>query len=85
MTRVKFDKTIKYGVTNIGLRPTVNGSAPICETHILDFQGDLYEKDLTVEFIKFIRSEQKFSSLDELSAQVHRDIEEAKKYIPDQK
>lgn len=81
LTRVKFGKTLKYGVTNIGMRPTVNGTEPICETHILDFSGNLYGKNVTVEFIKFIRGEQKFNSLDELSKQVNKDISEAKRHI----
>ena len=63
------------------MRPTVNGTEPICETHILDFSGDLYGKTVTVEFIKFIRGEQKFNSLDELTRQVQKDISEARKYI----
>ena len=81
LTRVKFNKKTKYGITNIGIRPTVNGSSPICETHIFDFHGDLYGKTLTVEFIKFLRSERKFSSLDDLTEQIKTDVENAKKYI----
>ena len=81
LTRVKVGKAVKYGITNIGMRPTVNGREPICETHIIDFSGDLYGKYLTVEFIKFIRPEKKFSSIDELSTQVHNDIDTVKQYI----
>ena len=81
LTRIKLGKAIKYGVTNIGMRPTVSGKEPICETHILDFDGDLYGKYLTVEFITFLRSEKKFDSLDELSLQVMNDIETAKKFL----
>ena len=78
LTQVRLGRTKKYGITNIGMRPTVNGKAPICETHILDFCGDLYGKQITVEFLEFLRSERKFDSLDELSAQVSKDIEIAK-------
>lgn len=81
LTRIKLGKTIKYGVTNIGMRPTVNSAEPVCETHILDFEGDLYGKYLTVEFIKFLRSERKFNSLEELSAQITQDVEDARGYI----
>lgn len=81
LTRVKFNGKAKYGVTNIGIRPTVEGKSTICETHILDFCGDLYGKYLTVEFLKFLRSEKKFSSLDELSAQIKKDVDDAKKHI----
>ena len=81
LTCVKFCGKRKYGVTNIGMRPTVNGKEAVCETHILDFSGDLYGKTVTVEFLKFLRSEKKFSSLDELSSQVINDIKNAKSYI----
>ena len=80
-TKITFNGKTKYGITNIGLRPTVNGKYPVCETHILDFNGNLYGKTVTVEFLKFLRSEKKFNSLDELTAQVHTDIDLAKKYI----
>ncbi len=73
----------KYGITNIGMRPTVNGVAPVCETHLLDFNGNLYGRILTVEFLKFMRPEKKFSSLDELTAQVRSDIELAKIMVMD--
>ena len=85
ITRIKFGRTKKYGITNIGIRPTVEGKEPICETHILDFCGDLYGKYVTVEFLKFLRSEKKFNSLDELSEQVMKDIETVKKYNNNQK
>ena len=81
LTRVEVGKVKKYGITNIGMRPTVNGNEPICETHILDFCGNLYGRYATVEFIKFIRAEKKFNSLDELSKQVNKDISEAKRHI----
>ena len=81
LTRIKLGKALKYGVTNVGMRPTVEGKAPICETHILDFNGNLYGKTLTVEFLKFLRSERKFSSLTELTDQIKIDVENAKKYM----
>ena len=80
-TKVSLNGKTKYGITNIGMRPTVNGKYPVCETHILDFNENLYGKTVTVEFLKFLRSEKKFSSLEELTAQVHTDIDIAKKYI----
>ena len=62
------------GISNVGIRPTVNGSLLCVETHILDFDGDLYEKTLTVEFLDFIRPEQKFPSIDALAKQIKRDL-----------
>lgn len=81
LTRVKFGNNIKYGITNIGWRPTVEGKFPICETHILNFSGNLYGKYVTVEFVKFIREEKKFNSLEELTAQVQRDMDIVRKII----
>ncbi len=63
------------GVANLGRRPTVAAAAdPSLEVHLLDWNGDLYGKDLEVRFIRHLRSEMKFSSLDELKAQIARDI-----------
>jgi riboflavin kinase/FMN adenylyltransferase len=56
----------------------VDGSTLCAETNIFDFDGDLYGKLLRVEFLDFIRPEQKFNSIDELRARVLADIELAK-------
>lgn len=67
----------KYvAVTNIGSRPTVGGHQTRAESWILDFEGDLYGKEITLEFHKFLRAEQKFDSLEELKAQILRDAAE---------
>lgn len=60
-------------VTNIGNRPTVGGHRVTVEPWILDFDGDLYGKQLTLEFHKFLRPERKFDSLEELKAQIQSD------------
>ncbi len=65
------------GVMNIGDRPTVNGQAVTVEVHLLDWQGDLYGKGLTVELVDFIRPQQKFDGLDALKAQIGRDCAQA--------
>ena len=78
LSRIRIGNTVKKGVTNVGVRPTVDGQTLCAETHIFDFDGDLYGKRIRVEFLEFIRSEQKFNSVEDLSAQVHRDIEKAK-------
>lgn len=73
-----------YGaVTNIGVRPTfeTNPVSPTVETHILDFQGDLYGKPLRLEFLSRLRGEQRFSSAEDLIAQIHRDIIRARKVL----
>ena len=64
---------IHDGVANLGLRPTVGGTAPRLETHLFDFDGDLYDQELGVALLDFIRPEQKFDGLDALKAQIARD------------
>ncbi len=67
-------------VTNVGVKPTVNYSgAPLAETHIIGFNGDIYGKTVKTELLGFIRAEMKFSALDELKAQISRDKESAEK------
>lgn len=62
------------GITNIGIRPTIeNSRGVICETHILDFEGDLYGENIEVALCKFIRPETRFSSLEELKNQIAKD------------
>jgi riboflavin kinase/FMN adenylyltransferase len=67
-------------VLNIGIRPTVSQPTPIprLEVHLLDFSGEIYEQELEVTFTVKLRDERKFASLDELKAQIARDVSEAK-------
>lgn len=66
---------VRYkGVTNIGSRPTVGTEKVLSETHILDFDGDLYGKKVDVRLVRFIRQEQKFGSFDELILQIKSDV-----------
>ena len=65
-------------MTNIGVKPTVEyGGAPLAETYIHGFSGDLYGRMVQVELLGFIRAEMKFSSLDELKKQIESDIDTA--------
>ena len=71
----------KYlGISNFGERPTVDGSKLLLETHIFNFNQEIYGNDLTVQFLTFIRPEQKFASFNKLAKQIKHDIETAKKY-----
>lgn len=72
---------IGYGVTNVGTRPTVDGKGFLIETHLLDFDGDLYGQHINIRWLKKLRSEQKFDSLDALKAQISRDIDAARAYF----
>jgi riboflavin kinase/FMN adenylyltransferase len=73
------EKTYK-AVTNIGLRPTVGGDFLNSETHIIDFEGDLYGESIKVNFHQKFRDEIKFANLGKLKEQIQKDIEFAKKY-----
>ena len=69
----------KYkGVTNVGRRPTVGTEKILSETHILDFDRDIYGENVDVRLIKFIRPEKKFSSFDELARQIKSDAKEVR-------
>jgi len=78
--RVQVDSSNLPGVANIGFRPTVTGGVAErkLEVHIFDFEGDLYGRDLDVDFISFLRGEQKFSGLDALKAQIVMDAAAAR-------
>jgi len=66
------------GVANFGRRPTVGAPAPLLETHVFDFNGDLYGKTIEIVFVKFIRDEMKFSGLDALKEQIAEDCASAR-------
>ena len=68
-------------VTNVGTRPTVSGHSRNVESWILDYSGDLYGRELTVEFYQFLRPERKFPSLDDLKAEIHRNAGETRAYF----
>ncbi|MDD9331801.1 MAG: riboflavin biosynthesis protein RibF, partial [Wolbachia sp.] len=75
MTFSDDNQNLLYGVVNIGMRPTFNDiKKPIMEMHIFDFNKDLYDHKVKIQLLKFIRSEKKFHSVDELIKQVNYDI-----------
>jgi riboflavin kinase/FMN adenylyltransferase len=69
------------GAANIGVKPTFGGSVVTIEAHLLDFSGDLYGKELRVQFLERLRPEQRFGSVTELAGQIKRDIEAARTVI----
>ena len=75
----KVEKKFQRVALNIGFRPTVVSAAPQLrvEAHLLDFSGDLYGQELEIEIGDRLRDEKKFSSFDELKAQISRDVAEA--------
>ncbi len=77
-TAVIVNGVCMHGVTNIGVRPTVGAPAPLAETWIPDFIGDLYHKRVQVSLVKFLRDEVKFDGLTALKEQITRDEQEAR-------
>jgi riboflavin kinase/FMN adenylyltransferase len=65
-------------VANLGTRPTLNGTVPLLEVHLFDFDGELYGRNLDVDFIARLRDEVRFDSLEALVEQMHRDAAEAR-------
>ncbi len=79
--KVHLKHKVCYGVANIGIRPTVCGKMRLLETYIFDFNHDLYGQYVTIEFLKFIRAEKKFTDFDALVTQIQSDKEIAKSWI----
>lgn len=72
----------RFGVANVGTRPTIGDlTRAILEVHILDFDGNLYHRNITVTFRSRLRDEQRFASLDALKEQIQRDIEAGRAYF----
>ena len=69
------------GVANFGIRPMYQVKVPLMETHLFDFNGDLYGKYLSVELIRYIRPEAKFASLPDLIAQIGDDAAKAREIL----
>ncbi len=81
LVRVFLGERRFYGLANIGVRPTFSGRSPQMEVYLLDACEDLYDKTLHVDFLAFIRKEQKFSSAAELTAQMEKDKETARRLL----
>lgn len=69
------------GIANVGHRPTVQGVREQLEVHLLDFQGDLYGRHLQVDFLHYLRAEQRFVSLEALRQQIQKDEQEARTWL----
>jgi riboflavin kinase/FMN adenylyltransferase len=80
-TTVVVDKRTFRGVTNLGVKPTVGAAVPGVETTLLDFDGNLYGKEIQVYFHHFLRREQKFASLEQLQSQLLQDKLQAVKML----
>ncbi len=82
ITETEVENNIYKSITNIGLRPTVEKrKKEIIETHILDFDRDIYDKKIKIKFLKKLRNEEKFENLEALKSKIKSDIEKAKKFF----
>jgi riboflavin kinase/FMN adenylyltransferase len=76
----KLDGVVYPGVVNLGYRPTVSSKTErVLEIHLLDFNRDIYGKDIEVRFVRYLRPEQKFENLDALARQIELDVQQARK------
>lgn len=80
ITKCIYNGQVYDSVTNVGVKPTIGVFKKNMETHIFDFNKELYGKHIQVVFLKMTRDEVKFHSVEELSAQIVKDCEEAKAY-----
>jgi len=69
------------GVASLGIRPMVDGTEPLLEAHLFDFDGDLYGRRIDIEFVAKLRDEAKFADLDAMVRQIDRDAEEAREIL----
>ena len=76
---LKRSKKSLKAIANLGYRPTFNQKKVLLEVHIFNFSGNLYNKYLSVEFVKFIRKEKKFDNVNQLRKQIQRDLKIARK------
>jgi riboflavin kinase / FMN adenylyltransferase len=78
--KAKLEGVIYPGVVNLGYRPTVDAgkSERILEIHLFDFAGNIYGKDLEVGFVRYLRAEKKFESVEALARQIDRDVKQAR-------
>ncbi|MCT4606772.1 MAG: bifunctional riboflavin kinase/FAD synthetase [Marinisporobacter sp.] len=80
-TKCIIDNKLYNSVTNVGYKPTIGSDVISVESHILDFNGDLYDKEIEVIFYQKSRDEVKFESTKELIHQIHKDVQELKKFF----
>jgi riboflavin kinase/FMN adenylyltransferase len=78
--KAKIPSGIYPAVTNVGLRPTFQGTKLTIEAHLLEFSGNLYDSQMELQFYRKLREEKKFSGVEELKAQIFEDIRMAQSY-----
>lgn len=81
ITQTTVNKQKYQSITNVGNKPTVGEFAKNAETHIFDFDGDLYGQEVRIEFIKMLRPERKFDTLEDLQAEIHKNCLQAQEFF----
>ena len=79
-TTLTIDGIVRASLTNVGVRPTFGeGSETTVETHVLDFSGDLYGREVRLGFVQRLRDERRFEDIDALRAQIEADVRRAER------
>jgi riboflavin kinase/FMN adenylyltransferase len=80
---IKWKERTYSGVMNLGTKPTFQSDvpSPTLEVHLFDFDQELYDEEITIQFVSFIREEQRFASIELLKHQIEQDAKEAKKKL----
>ncbi len=81
VTQVMYNGKMYGSISNIGYNPTFGENELVAETHIFDFNGDIYGKPIRLNLLQHLRGEVKFNSVEELSAQIRKDIEQARQVL----
>jgi riboflavin kinase/FMN adenylyltransferase len=81
VVKSKIEGSTIYGMMNIGTNPTLDGKLRSIEVHFFEYNRDLYEKDLKIEFLHWLRNEKKFENLEALKNQLNKDMANALAYI----
>ena len=83
ITKAQINGETYPAITNVGVRPTFDAQReqPLVETHILDFDADIYGKQMSLTFLTRLRDEQRFDGVETLVAQIHEDIDQAREYF----
>ncbi len=80
-TRAFVGEAMFPSATNIGLRPTFGVNGRTVETHLIDFEGDLYGREIRIEFVERLRGEERFAGVEALKAQIAQDVQRAREIL----
>ena len=81
--RVHVHGDVHAGAAYLGTRPTFDNGRPLLETFLIDFDGDLYDREIEIEFIAFLRGDRKFEGPEALTAQMNKDVAATRRILSD--